>query len=63
MDLGLGGKIALVTGRARASEPPSPGRVGVPDDIGDVVCFLVSDRASYVNGAALVVDGSTSVVI
>jgi 3-oxoacyl-[acyl-carrier protein] reductase len=39
------------------------GRVGVPDDIGDVVCFLVSDRASYVNGAALVVDGSKSPVI
>jgi 3-oxoacyl-[acyl-carrier protein] reductase len=39
------------------------GRVGAPDDIGDVVCFLVSDRASYVNGAALVVDGSKSPVI
>jgi len=33
------------------------------DDIADAVCFLVSDRASYVNGAALVIDGSKSLVI
>jgi 3-oxoacyl-[acyl-carrier protein] reductase len=39
------------------------GRLGSGDDIADAVCFLVSDRASYVNGAALVVDGSKSVVI
>jgi 3-oxoacyl-[acyl-carrier protein] reductase len=39
------------------------GRVGTADDIADAVCFLVSERASYVNGAALVVDGSKSVVI
>jgi NAD(P)-dependent dehydrogenase (short-subunit alcohol dehydrogenase family) len=39
------------------------GRVGTGDDIADVVCFLVSERASYVNGAALVVDGSKSLVI
>jgi NAD(P)-dependent dehydrogenase (short-subunit alcohol dehydrogenase family) len=39
------------------------GRVGTPDDIADAVCFLVSGRATYVNGAALVVDGSKSLVI
>ena len=39
------------------------GRVGTVDDIADAVCFLVSERATYVNGAALVVDGSKSVVI
>jgi len=39
------------------------GRVGTIDDVADAVCFLVSERASYVNGAALVVDGSKSVVI
>jgi NAD(P)-dependent dehydrogenase (short-subunit alcohol dehydrogenase family) len=38
------------------------GRLGTPDDIADAVCFLVSDRATYVNGAALVVDGSKSLV-
>jgi 3-oxoacyl-[acyl-carrier protein] reductase len=39
------------------------GRVGTSDDIADAVCFLVSERATYINGAALVVDGSKSVVI
>jgi NAD(P)-dependent dehydrogenase (short-subunit alcohol dehydrogenase family) len=39
------------------------GRLGTGEDIADAVCFLVSDRASYINGAALVVDGSKSVVI
>jgi NAD(P)-dependent dehydrogenase (short-subunit alcohol dehydrogenase family) len=39
------------------------GRLGSGDDVADAVCFLVSERASYVNGAALVVDGSKSVVI
>jgi 3-oxoacyl-[acyl-carrier protein] reductase len=39
------------------------GRVGSIDDIADAVLFLVSERATYVNGAALVVDGSKSVVM
>jgi 3-oxoacyl-[acyl-carrier protein] reductase len=39
------------------------GRLGTADDIADAVCFLVSDRATYVNGGALVVDGSKSLVI
>jgi 3-oxoacyl-[acyl-carrier protein] reductase len=39
------------------------GRLGTTDDIADAVCFLVSERATYINGAALVVDGSKSVVI
>ena len=38
------------------------GRVGTIDDVADALCFLVSERATYVNGAALVVDGSKSVV-
>ena len=38
-------------------------RLGAIADIGSAVCFLVSDRASYINGAALVVDGSKSLVI
>jgi NAD(P)-dependent dehydrogenase (short-subunit alcohol dehydrogenase family) len=39
------------------------GRVGTIDDIGDAVCFIVSERATYINGAALVIDGSKSLVI
>jgi 3-oxoacyl-[acyl-carrier protein] reductase len=32
-------------------------RFGQPSEIGDVVCFLASDRASYVTGAVVAVDG------
>lgn len=34
-------------------------RIGEPRELGDVVAFLASDRASYVNGAALAVDGGS----
>ena len=32
-------------------------RLGATREIGDVVCFLASERAGYVNGATVVVDG------
>lgn len=45
----------------RNPEPPkmevAMGRMGVPDDIGKVVLFLVSDMASYMTGSQIVVDG------
>jgi NAD(P)-dependent dehydrogenase (short-subunit alcohol dehydrogenase family) len=37
------------------------GRVGEPAEIGRVIRFLLSDEASYVNGAAVVVDGGITV--
>lgn len=33
------------------------GRVGVPDDIGTAVSFLLSDQAGFITGAELIVDG------
>lgn len=41
---------------ARENVVPSR-RIGRPQDIADAVLFLSSDRASYVNGAEIVVDG------
>ncbi|MET8866990.1 SDR family oxidoreductase [Nonomuraea sp. NPDC004580] len=39
------------------------GRVGRPEEVGDVVAFLASERASYVNGVSLLVDGGEARVI
>jgi 3-oxoacyl-[acyl-carrier protein] reductase len=33
------------------------GRYGEPREIGEVVAFLASERASYVSGATIQVDG------
>lgn len=35
-------------------------RYGQPSEIGEMACFLLSDRASYVNGHAVPVDGGLS---
>jgi 3-oxoacyl-[acyl-carrier protein] reductase len=56
-------RIAELTGRpleelASEPQPDIPvGRLGTIEEMGDVVAFLCSERASYVNGVNLVVDG------
>jgi 3-oxoacyl-[acyl-carrier protein] reductase len=37
------------------------GRSGTPAEIGEVIAFLASDRASYVTGALIVVDGGNTI--
>ena len=36
------------------------GRVGLPADIAEAVCFLVSDGADFITGQTLYVDGGTT---
>jgi len=44
---------------AQLEEIPA-GRWGTPQEFGDVVCFLASERARYVSGQTIVVDGGLS---
>jgi NAD(P)-dependent dehydrogenase (short-subunit alcohol dehydrogenase family) len=49
---GLAEKIQTVYAKAQ----PIP-RSGMPDDIAQCVCWLASDRSTFVNGEDIVVDG------
>jgi 3-oxoacyl-[acyl-carrier protein] reductase len=50
-------------GAARRGGGVPVGRIGRPEEVGDVVAFLASERASYVTGTSLLVDGGESHVI
>jgi NAD(P)-dependent dehydrogenase (short-subunit alcohol dehydrogenase family) len=49
--------LARPDARARMEQRVPLGRIATPDEIARVVRFLLSDDASYVTGAELVVDG------
>jgi 3-oxoacyl-[acyl-carrier protein] reductase len=59
-------RIASITGQSleELRETPRPdipvGRLGTPAEFADVVAFLCSERASYVNGINMLVDGGVS---
>jgi NAD(P)-dependent dehydrogenase (short-subunit alcohol dehydrogenase family) len=48
-------------GRTRLAEQNPLGRLGTPDDIAHAVGFLLSERASFVNGQLLRVDGGLTI--
>lgn len=36
------------------------GRIGTPDEVADLIVFLASDKAAYINGACISIDGGLS---
>ena len=45
---------------ARAGVGVPLGRIGHPDEVADLVTFLVSPRAAYITGTAIAIDGGMS---
>ena len=54
--------ISLDDAYALVNEPVPLRRAGTPEEVAACCAFLASDEASYVNGAALTVDGGATVV-
>jgi len=51
----LHGSAEAVEARAREEVPA--GRLGTPEEYGDLVAFLCSERASYITGTVIPIDG------
>jgi NAD(P)-dependent dehydrogenase (short-subunit alcohol dehydrogenase family) len=51
------------TGMDKLGQVATLNRVGQPREVGDVVSFLLSDEASYVNGAKWEIDGGALATI
>jgi len=47
---------------ARGARNPT-GRVGDPAEVGDLVAFLASDRAAFITGGSVMIDGGESRVV
>jgi len=53
----------VAEGKRVLGKVASQERIGTPEEVGEVVSFLLSDAASYVNGAAWAVDGGALATI
>ena len=54
----------LSTDAGRKWQETNPmGRIGRPEDIAPVICFLLSPAAGYVNGVLLPIDGGATLVL
>ena len=54
-----GTTAAEVLDATMEKDPVAAGRFGDPSEVSAAVCFLASERASWISGACLAVDGST----
>ena len=48
--------------RPRVRDVPL-GRIGEPEEVANLACFLASDAASYITGTAINMDGGRSPVL
>lgn len=54
-----GSTVDEVLDATMAKDPVAAGRFGEPREVSSAICFLASERASWISGACLAVDGST----
>ena len=53
-------KMTLEEYLAQNARSIPAGRLGRPEEVGNVVAFLASEQASYINGVNLLVDGGSA---